>query len=106
MKDLTKLSVTALEDLKAFDIRVLDVREYITMIDTMIIASGRSNRQISAIAEHVVAIAKQANIQPYGVEGLSTDSGWVLVDLGTVVIHVMHPDAREYYQLEKLWIDR
>jgi len=99
---LRQLAVDALEDLKAADIVELDVRELSNFTDYMIIANGRSGRQVAALAENVVMKAKQAGEMPLGVEGLR-GSEWVLVDLGDVVVHVMQPDVREFYQLEKLW---
>jgi len=68
----------------------------------MIIASGRSNRQVSAIADKVIEAARKNDILPLGVEGKS-EGEWVLVDLSDIIIHIMHPQTREYYQLEKLW---
>ena len=104
-KSLRQLAVDALEDLKAVDILVLDVRELSNFTDYMIIASGRSARQVAALAENVVVKAKQAGEPPLGVEGMRGGE-WVLVDLGDVVVHVMQPDVREFYQLEKLWSSR
>lgn len=92
----------ALDDLKALDVTVLDVRKLTDMTDCMVIATGRSNRQVAAIAEHLVAQAKAANRPPLGIEGLR-EGDWVLVDLTDVVVHIMQPEARELYQLEKLW---
>ncbi len=102
---LRQLAVDALEDLKAVDIVELDVRKLSDFTDYMIIANGRSARQVAALAENVVMKAKQAGEAPLGVEGLR-GSEWVLVDLGDVVVHVMQPDVREFYQLEKLWSSR
>ena len=102
---LRQLAVDALEDLKAADIVELDVRKLSDFTDYMIIANGRSARQVAALAENVVMKAKQAGEAPLGVEGLR-GSEWVLVDLGDVVVHVMQPDVREFYQLEKLWSSR
>ncbi len=101
-KRLCQLAVDALEDLKAVDIVQLDVRKLSDFTDFMIIANGRSARQVAALAENVVMKAKQAGEAPLGVEGLRGGE-WVLVDLCDVVVHVMQPEVREFYQLEKLW---
>lgn len=102
---LCQLAVDALEDLKAVDIVRLDVRKLSDFTDYMIIANGRSSRQVAALAENVVTKAKQAGESPLGVEGLRGGE-WVLVDLCDVVVHVMQPDVRAFYQLEKLWSTR
>jgi len=99
---LVQFALAAIEELKAEDIQVLDVRTLTDMTDFMIIASGRSTRQVAAIAEHLVEQAKKAGYQPLGVEGLPAGD-WVLVDLADVVVHVMEPETRLFYQLEKLW---
>jgi ribosome-associated protein len=99
---LAKRLVKSLDDMKAFDIRVLDVRGQTTITDIMIIASGRSDRQVKALAEKAIETARRARVRPLGTEG-ERDGEWVLVDLGDVIVHVMHPTARAYYQLEKLW---
>ena len=83
------------------DIQVIDVSEVTTITDKMIIASGRSERQVKSLADKVVASAKEQGIKPLGVEG--GKGGWILVDLGDVIAHLMHPNTRAYYQLEKLW---
>lgn len=98
---LASAIVNALDDLKAIDIQILDVREMTSFTDTMIIASGRSDRQVKALADGVIDAAREHGIKPVGVEGLPTE--WILVDLGDAVAHLMHPTARAYYQLEKLW---
>ena len=99
---LTQLAVDALEDVKAKDIRILDVRGKSNVTDIMVIACGTSARQVKSLAERVVEKAKEAGVQPLGVEG-EREAEWVLVDLGDVVVHVMQPDIRDFYQLEKLW---
>lgn len=99
---LEQLVVDALEDRKARDLRVLDVREQSSVTDVMVIASGTSGRQVQAMAEHVVEQSKAVGIQPLGVEG-EEYGDWVVVDLGDVVVHVMRPEVRDFYNLEKLW---
>lgn len=96
--------VEALESLKAKDISVLDVRDRTSVTDYMVIASGTSNRHVRSLAEHVVAALKQAGARPPGVEGDGVGD-WVLVDFGAVVLHVMLPAAREFYDLERFWRD-
>jgi ribosome-associated protein len=97
-----KLAVKALQALKAENIVILDVREQASFTDYMIFASGSSTRHVSAIADSVVEAAKAANEPALGVEGEDVGE-WVLVDLGDVIVHVMLPDVRLYYELEKLW---
>ena len=99
---LKKLIVSALEDVKAVDIKVLDVRGKTTITDLMVIASGTSDRHVKALADSVVVQAKQAGVMPLGVEG-ERDGEWILVDLADAVVHVMLPRARDFYNLEKLW---
>lgn len=101
-EELAELAVAALEALKALDIQTLDVQRLTDVTDFMIIATGRSNRQVRALAEEVITSAKQAGHPPLGVEG-ERDGEWVLVDLTDVVVHIMQPEAREVYQLERLW---
>ncbi len=101
-QQLTDLVTTALADIKAFDIEVLDVHEMTSITDFMVIASGRSNRQVKAMAGKVVEAARAAGIKPLGIEG-EGQAEWVLVDLGDVVVHAMQPATRDFYQLEKLW---
>jgi len=101
---LVELAVAALEDLKAFDIQVLDVRGLTSITDFMIIASGSSSRQVQAMAASVVDRAQERGVAVVGVEGRETGE-WVLCDLGDVIVHAMHPTARLFYQLEKLWTD-
>lgn len=102
MNSFARLITDTMEALKAQDVQALDVRALTTMTDYMIIASGRSDRQVKAIADKVIEAAKTRKIRPLGVEGLRQGE-WILIDFGDVIAHVMHPDTREYYQLEKLW---
>lgn len=99
---LTDTILRALEDLKAKDVTEFDVRTLTTITDTMIIASGTSDRHVRSLAENLIEACKKAGVRPMGVEGL--DAGeWVLVDLPDVLVHVMLPKVRDFYNLEKLW---
>jgi ribosome-associated protein len=93
---------TALDDMKAVNVRVLDVRGLTDIVDTMVIASGNSDRHVRSIAERVVEKAKAAGYRPLGTEG-ARDGDWVLVDLQDILVHVMQPRVREFYGLERLW---
>ncbi|MCP4486505.1 MAG: ribosome silencing factor [Gammaproteobacteria bacterium] len=99
---IKKLVIEALEALKAEDIVVLDVRDRASFTDTMIFASGNSSRHVISIADSVIEASKAADLPPLGVEG-ETVGEWVLVDLGDAIVHVMLPDTRTFYELEKLW---
>ena len=100
--ELCRIAVKALEDHKAFDIKVLNVRKLTSITDRMVIASGTSTRQVSALSDKVIAAARERGIRPLGVEGV-LEGDWALIDLGDVVVHIMRPAIRDYYQLEKLW---
>ena len=102
LNKLAKTAVTALEDIKAHDISVIDVRKLTSLYDTMIVASGDSNRQVKALANHVRDALKEAGATIVGVEGEGSGE-WVLVDAGDIVVHVMQPVTRTYYNLEELW---
>lgn len=101
-QQLKKLAVDALEALKAVDLVVLDVHDMTSITDYMIVASANSNRHLKALADNVIETAKQAGHRPLGVEGENSGE-WALVDLGDVVVHIMMPSIREFYQIEKLW---
>ena len=99
---LLEVVIAALEAIKGVDIRVIDVRGLTSITDRMVIASGTSTRHIKALAENVVLEAKRHGFAALGVEGEET-TGWILVDLSDVVVHIMMPETREFYALEKLW---
>lgn len=99
---LDKVVATALGDMKAVNVKQIDVRKLSDIFDTLVIASGNSDRHVRSIAERLVQQAKAAGYQPLGVEG-EKGGEWVLVDLGDCVVHVMLPRVREFYGLEKLW---
>lgn len=99
---LKAVVIRALEDMKALEIKVLDVRGLTDVADTMVIASGTSDRHVRSVAQNVVEKTKQAGFRPHGVEG-QQDSDWVLIDLHDMIVHVMLPRVREFYGLEKLW---
>jgi ribosome-associated protein len=99
---LVKVVEGALGDMKAVNITVLDVRGLTDIADTMIIASGNSDRHVKSIAERVAYEAKHAGFRAMGVEG-ERDGEWALVDLNDVIVHVMLPRVREFYRLESLW---
>jgi ribosome-associated protein len=99
---LLDIVLAALDDMKGVDVRVIDVRELTSITDRMVIVSGTSTRHVKALADNVALQAKQHGYKPLGVEGENT-AEWVLVDLADVVVHVMMPDIRDFYALEKLW---
>jgi ribosome-associated protein len=99
---LRKAVIDALEELKAKDVREIDVRGKTSIADLLVIASGTSARHVKSIANEVTKFAKQAGVVPLGVEG-EVEGEWVLVDLGDVIVHVMLPRIREFYGLERLW---
>ena len=99
---LREAVTTALDDMKAVNVRVLDVRGLTDIADTMVIASGTSDRHVRSIADRVVEKAKAIGRRPIGTEG-ERDGEWVLVDLQDLIVHVMLPRVREFYGLEHLW---
>ena len=101
-KELKRLAVDALEDLKAVNPVELDVSELTDVMDYLVIASGTSNRHVKSLADNVCMEAKKAGVRPLGVEGEQA-AEWVLVDFGDVVVHVMLPATRDFYDLERLW---
>lgn len=99
---LREVVLGALAELKAVNVRAMDVRGLTDITDTMVVASGTSDRHVKSIADRVVQRCKEAGFRPYGMEG-ERDGEWVLLDLQDVVLHVMLPRVREFYALEKLW---
>ena len=100
--DLLAIAQQALDDLKAVDPVVLDVRELSSVMDWLVVASGTSSRHVKSLADNVMMKAKEQGLRPLGVEGERVGE-WVLVDFGDVVVHVMQPAARSFYDLERLW---
>ncbi len=103
-KQLQKMIVDALKDAKAQDMTVLDVRKISDFTDTMIIVSGTSTRHVQSVADKLVRTLRAHGVRATGVEGEKVGE-WVLVDFGEVVVHVMRPQTRDFYNLEKLWSD-
>lgn len=99
---LTALLVKALEDIKAHEITTLDVRKMTDVTDYMLIATGTSSRHVRAIADNVIEAARKAGRRAFGSEGKESGD-WILVDFGSVLVHVMAAEARKFYALEKLW---
>ena len=99
---LRELVITALEDFKAIDIQTIDVSKQNPLTELFVIASGNSTRHVKSMAENLIVRAKAAGSQPLGVEG-QKQADWVLVDLNDVIVHLMLPQARAFYNLEKLW---
>lgn len=101
--ELLELAQTSLEDMKARDVQVFDVRKLTSVTDYLLIASGTSDRHVKSLSENVLANVREAGAKPLGVEG--QDAGeWVLIDLNDVIVHVMQPRTREFYKLEDLWV--
>jgi ribosome-associated protein len=99
---LKNVVIDALADMKALEVKVLDVRGLTDIADFMVIASGTSDRHVRSVAQRVVERTKEAGFRPHGVEG-QQDGDWVLIDLSEMIVHVMLPRVREFYGLEKLW---
>ena len=99
---VVKVVEGALDEMKAVNVKVMNVQKLTDITDTMIIASGNSDRHVRSIADRVIEHAKKAGFRPMGVEG-ERDGEWVLVDLQDVIVHIMLPRVREFYRLESLW---
>ncbi|MCM2307455.1 MAG: ribosome silencing factor [Sulfuritalea sp.] len=102
IRKLQKIAVAALEDIKAKDVEVLNTSKISALFDRVIIATGDSNRHVRSLARNVYDKVKEAGGEVIGIEGEETGE-WVLVDLGDIVVHVMQPAVRVYYNLEELW---
>ena len=100
----TRLVVEAALDVKAEDVAALDVRELSSFADVFVVATGRSDRQLRAIADSIEKAMKQAGVVPLGIEGYA-EGRWVLLDLDDVIVHIFVPEAREHYDIERLWSD-
>lgn len=105
IQKLQRLVIDALEDVKSQDIKVFNTSHITGMFDRVIIVSGSSNRQTRAIASHVVTKVKEKDIPIIALEGQETGE-WVLIDIGDIVIHIMQPSIRQYYNLEEIWGDK
>lgn len=101
-KSLSETIVDALEDVKGIDILTVDVSEFTDVADQMVVATGSTRRQVQALADSVLENLSEAGIKAFGVEGKET-AEWVLIDYGDVVVHILLPEAREFYDLERLW---
>ncbi len=102
IRNKQRLVVDALEDIKGYDIVVYNTARMPSMFERVVIASGDSTRQVKALADHVQDKVREAGAQVYGVEG-EAGGEWVLVDLGEIVVHIMHPTVRSFYNLEEVW---
>ena len=103
-KEILKTAVEALEDVKGEDIKVIKIDELTVLADYFIIATGNSTTQIKALADRVDEMLSKKGIEPYHREGFSSGN-WILLDYNSVVIHIFHPETRDFYNLEKLWND-
>jgi ribosome-associated protein len=104
LEQLVKLCYDTLDAMKAENIMTIDVTDRSAMNDVMLFATGTSTRHVKALAVSLNADAKKEGVEPYGIEG-ADEGQWALVDLGDVVVHIMLPDVRAFYQLERLWQD-
>ncbi|MDD5295274.1 MAG: ribosome silencing factor [Rhodocyclaceae bacterium] len=105
VKQLLDMVVDALDDIKAHDVEVIDTRQLSTLFEWVVVASGDSNRQTKALVRHVFNKVRDAGVEVIGMEGEHVGE-WVLLDLGPIVVHVMQPAIRSYYNLEELWHGR
>ena len=104
-ENLKKIITSALEDIKAVDVVTIAVSSLTDVMDTMIIASGNSHRQVKALANNVLSDAKNAGFSPIGIEGENSGE-WILIDFGDIVTNIMLPSSRKFYDLDRLWLPR
>ena len=104
-ENLKKIIIAALEDIKAVDVVTIAVSSLTDVMDTMIIASGNSHRQVKALANNVLSDAKNAGFSPIGIEGENSGE-WILIDFGDIVTNIMLPSSRKFYDLDRLWLLR
>ena len=104
-ENLKKIIIGALEDIKAVDVVAIAVSSLTDVMDTMIIASGNSHRQVKALANNVLSDAKNAGFSPIGIEGENSGE-WILIDFGDIVTNIMLPSSRKFYDLDRLWLLR
>ena len=102
MESLKKSILNILKDNKAENISLIDVKNKSSVTDLMFVVSGRSTRHVKAIADNLVNKLKKKKVKPIGIEGYNK-SEWILIDYGDLLVHVMHPETRNFYSLEKLW---
>lgn len=103
-QEIKDLVLNALDELKADNVNVIDVSDRTSVTDYMVIASGTSSRHVKSLADNVITEFKEHGGKPLGIEGADS-SDWVLVDLGEIVVHVMMPATRSFYDLERFWQD-
>jgi ribosome-associated protein len=104
LEKIKEIVINALEDIKGFQIKIINVRGKSNFTDVMIIVSGNTARQVKAIGNNLITVAREQNINVIGSEG-EQQGEWMLIDLGDIVVHIMQPDIRGFYNLEKLWGD-
>ncbi|MBK1727392.1 ribosome silencing factor [Halorhodospira neutriphila] len=103
LQELEGLIRDALEEIKAQDPVVIDVRERTPVTDLIVVATGTSRRHVQAVARSVIDTARAGGVTPVGVEGEGGSADWVLIDLGDAVVHIMTAESREFYRLERMW---
>ncbi|MFP4648672.1 MAG: ribosome silencing factor [Halorhodospira sp.] len=103
VEELEQLVREALDEIKAQETVVIDVRGHTPVTDRIVVTTGTSRRHVQAVARNVLDSAKAAGVAPIGVEGDEPGSDWVLIDLGDAVVHVMTAESRDFYRLERMW---